>query len=70
MQKVLPRMHGARRRLEPVLRALGRFCLGTGKDESDPFGVAHAQARLPGSFAKTTRMFHALRANQFASFSD
>lgn len=70
LQKVLPRMHGARRRLEPVLRALARFCLRTDSDASDPFGTQAVHVRLPAAFAKTARMFHALKANQFASFSD
>ncbi len=70
MQKVLPRLHGARRRLEPVLRALAGYCLNADGDASDPFGAQNTRPRLPGSFAKTARMFHALRANQFASFSD
>jgi MoxR-like ATPase len=74
LQKVLPRLHGARRRLQPVLQRLGAFFLSLERDQerADALDLASSklQPAMPRSFAKTLRMLRALRANQFASFSD
>jgi 5-methylcytosine-specific restriction protein B len=79
MQKVLPRLHGSRRRLEPVLARLGRFCTDLEvSDRStidhtlayDPLLATGAAPRLLRSHGKIRRMFQALLANQFASFND
>ena len=80
MQKVLPRLHGSRRKLEPVLCDVGRFCFdmsqaadgSAGSPQFDPvaplpIGTSPA---LPRSFDKVRRMTMSLRANQFASFTD
>ncbi|GEM_PF-1254397 len=72
VQKVLPRLHGARRRLEPVLCAVARFAFDgevSGDEVFDPEKVAGA-ARLPRSFDKLLRMTVKVRANQFASFAE
>lgn len=76
-QKVLPRLHGARRRLEPILRALGRFCwdlayapAAPAANPFDPEAPGDGQPRLPLSFHKVRRMFRSLRANQFTSFTE
>ena len=78
MQKVLPRLHGSRRRLELPLLALAHFCAGlpdaVESDERLPtIGVETAPAggsRLPLSYEKVMRMLRSLRANQFASFTE
>lgn len=80
MQKVLPRLHGNRRRLESTLCALGTFCLTLEYDmEADQIKRFNAldEARnkkeepiLPVSFDKVKRMLRNLRANQFASFTE
>jgi 5-methylcytosine-specific restriction enzyme B len=75
MQKVLPKLHGSRRRLEPTLSALGRFCfdLGAVNDQSsqfDPVAATAVAPRLPISFEKVRRMTLSLRANQFVSFTE
>jgi 5-methylcytosine-specific restriction protein B len=80
MQKVLPRLHGSRRRLEPILCALGKFCfdltveLGvhTGEVGSrfNPLASHEGEPRLPISFDKIRRMTRSLRANQFVSFTE
>jgi hypothetical protein len=66
--KILPRIHGSRRRVQPVLERLNQFTV-------DPFGALNADAgggdvRLPLTHAKVRRMLTALQANQFVSFSD
>jgi 5-methylcytosine-specific restriction protein B len=80
IQKVLPRLHGSRRRLEPALCALGQFCfdltvdLGAhtreGGSRFDPLAAHEEEARLPISFDKIRRMTRSLRANQFVSFTE
>ncbi|CAN5643950.1 hypothetical protein BH11ACT6_BH11ACT6_16320 [soil metagenome] len=59
MQKVLPKVHGSRRRVEPVLAALEALALGAG---STP--------RLPVTHSKIVRMIDSVRANQFVSFAE
>ncbi len=80
MQKILPRLHGSRRRLEPVMRAVGKFCWdleptpdeSDGADGFDPAddGLDTEHAALPRSFDKVARMTRRLRANQFVSFTE
>jgi hypothetical protein len=59
MQKVLPKVHGSRRRVEPVLAALGALALGAGP-----------APRLPITHSKIVRMTESVRANQFVSFAE
>jgi 5-methylcytosine-specific restriction protein B len=78
MQKVLPRLHGSRRRLELPLLALAQFCRdlpdAPATDEKLPSlqveQLADAAAKLPKSYDKLCRMLRNLRANQFASFTE
>jgi 5-methylcytosine-specific restriction enzyme B len=78
MQKVLPRLHGSRRRLELPLLALAQFCRDLPEvvavDEKlpllNPEVVIDTAAKLPTSHAKIGRMLRNLRANQFASFTE
>jgi 5-methylcytosine-specific restriction enzyme B len=75
IQKVLPKLHGSRRRLEPTLSALGRFCFDLQAVEAhasqfDPVAATPVDPRLPASFEKIRRMTLSLRANQFASFTE
>jgi 5-methylcytosine-specific restriction protein B len=68
MQKLLPRLHGSRRRLETVLRALMSW---SGLDEAAQAGEPGDQPpRLPRTAAKLQRMFASLQANQFVSFTE
>lgn len=76
-QKVLPRLHGSRRRLEPLLRALGRFCYDLSYEPGDTatanFDPEAPQERMPQlaqSYHKVRRMFRSLRVNQFTSFTE
>ncbi len=80
LQKILPRIHGARKRVEASLCALGQFCqdlsykAGTASSGSqvafDPTRADLAPAVLPLSFDKVRRMVRTVRANQFTSFTD
>ncbi len=60
LTKLLPRVHGARRRIEPVLKDLRDVCVAGETDQSS--------ARLPRSLAKIDRMRDAVAHDQFVSF--
>jgi 5-methylcytosine-specific restriction enzyme B len=73
LQKVLPRLHGSRRKLESVLQSIGGFAFDFSEPTAVPFDVLASRdqaAVLPGSFAKLQRMMRSLQMNQFASFTD
>ncbi len=79
MQKVLPRLHGSRRRLELTLCAVGRFCHdlsyveGDQRDAVSRFSETQqspSAAQLAISYDKVSRMVSNLRANQFVSFTE
>lgn len=82
LQKILPRLHGTRKRLEPTLCALGQYCHDlTYKVESVMDGSAPTRFNplippagstplLYRSFQKIRRMTRGLRANQFTSFTE
>jgi 5-methylcytosine-specific restriction protein B len=80
LQKILPRLHGSRRRLESTLCALAVFCRDLSynpevglKDSparfDSPVGSESPQ-RLPRSYDKLARMIGLLRTNQFVSFTE
>ena len=80
LQKVLPRLHGSRRRLEATLCALGLFCRDLSydaqagiKDAPSRFSAPEgstASPSLPRSYDKVARMIAILRSNQFVSFTE
>jgi 5-methylcytosine-specific restriction protein B len=76
MQKLLPKLHGSRRKLCPVLEILGSFCV-TGdvkivKDvfEKLDFDYNGANVLYPLSLEKIARMYRGAIDNGFASFAE
>ena len=76
MQKLLPKLHGSRRKLCPVLETLASFCI-TGdikivKDvfEKDDFDFNSTQVMYPLSLEKIARMYRGAIDNGFASFAE
>jgi 5-methylcytosine-specific restriction protein B len=72
LQKVLPKLHGSKRRLEALLLRLTGFC-ATGvvpaKDASYPEDLtAVGIVKYPLSRAKLVKMIEAVRRDQFVSF--
>lgn len=75
MQKLLPKIYGSRRKLEPVLKALGRRCLvnpdllddylAGKKDLSGPQAVHY-----PAALEKIRRIYRNLIDHGFASFAE
>jgi 5-methylcytosine-specific restriction protein B len=77
MQKILPRIHGSRQRMEAPLCALASACLDAREAASvaegrrfDPLGELPENLRLPLSYSKIRRMVRSLRTNQFTSFME
>lgn len=78
LQKILPRLHGSRRKLELALCALAAECVGATQDKNgvgegtrfDPLAESTFHARMPLSLTKIQRMVRSLRLNQFTSFSE
>ncbi|MBN1118770.1 MAG: hypothetical protein JXA77_16280 [Bacteroidales bacterium] len=78
MQKLLPKLHGSRRKLCPVLITLGSFCVDNAKIENIEKGVFLAEdfdfesdgVIFPISLEKITRMYKGAIENGFASYAE
>lgn len=76
MQKLLPKLHGSRRKLCPVLETLGSFCISGDikiiKDvfEKTDFDFNGVNVLYPLSLEKITRMYRGAIDNGFASFAE
>jgi len=74
-QKLLPKLHGSRRKLEKVLFKLGDLCYTETAGESEnlfkrPETIEVEKARYPISFEKIVRMHKGLVENGFTSFAE
>ncbi|MBI5278942.1 MAG: DUF3578 domain-containing protein [Burkholderiales bacterium] len=75
LQKILPRLHGSRRKLEGPLTSLASFCRVLpsegGQEGSESAGASpNVTPRLQASTRKIERMMESLRTNQFVSFAE
>ncbi|MCK9450266.1 MAG: hypothetical protein M0Q90_01075 [Bacteroidales bacterium] len=76
IQKLLPKLHGSRRKLCPVLETLGSFCINNEvkiiKDvfEKTDFDINGGNVLYPLSLEKITRMYRGAIDNGFASFAE
>lgn len=76
MQKLLPKLHGSRRKLSPILETLGSFCVKADfkvvKDvfEKDNFDYSNENVLYPLSLEKIARMYKGAVENGFASFAE
>tara|TARA_R100001143_G_scaffold63593_1_gene73136 strand:+ start:44152 stop:46665 length:2514 start_codon:yes stop_codon:yes gene_type:complete len=74
-QKLLPKLHGSRRKLEKVLFKLGDLCYSGTAGECENLFKKHEsividKARYPISFEKIVRMHKGLVENGFTSFAE
>lgn len=77
LQKLLPKLHGSRRKLEPVFEELIKLCLKDGA-ETKEFKTGKAQVdtsdktivKYPLSLEKIVRMYNNLIHNGFTSFAE
>ena len=76
MHKLLPKLHGSRRKLCPALEILGSFCVTTNisiiKDvfEKTDFNYNDINVLYPLSLEKIARMYRGAIDNGFASFAE
>lgn len=76
MQKLLPKLHGSRRKLSPVLEILGGFCVEKSVNVvKDVFGkedfvYSNEKVLYPMSLEKIVRMYKGAIDNGFASFAE
>jgi 5-methylcytosine-specific restriction enzyme B len=74
IQKLLPKLHGSRRKLVPVLIALGNLCVIDSKDiEKNVFitkSINPENTKFPLSLEKIVRMYQSAIDNGFASFAE
>ncbi len=66
LQMILPRIHGSRPRVEPLLIALETYCTTTEAGDA----AMPSTPSLPFSLSKVQRMLRIVRANQFVSFTE
>lgn len=70
VQKLLPKLHGSRKKLDPVLKQLWKLCF-TGADTELPITDENAKkAKFRESADKIWRMFESANANGFTSFAE
>lgn len=78
MQKLLPKLHGSRRKLCPVLITLGSFCVDKEKIENiekdvlsnDSFNFETNSVIFPISLEKISRMYRGAVENGFTSYAE
>lgn len=76
MQKLLPKLHGSRRKLSPVLIKLGGFCVNSEINvekqvfEKEDFNYKTSGIKYPLSLEKITRMYKGAVDNGFTSFAE
>ena len=70
VQKLLPKLHGSRKKLDPVLKQLWKLCF-TGAESELPITYENAKkAKFKDSADKIWRMFESANANGFTSFAE
>jgi 5-methylcytosine-specific restriction protein B len=75
MQKLLPKLHGSRRKLTPILETLGSFCVKDSKIVLDKFrkedfDFTNEEILYPLSLEKIARMYKGAIDNGFASYAE
>jgi 5-methylcytosine-specific restriction protein B len=76
MQKLLPKVHGSRRKLEPILKTLAKLCLKEEKNLEDflsakkEINFEDDNVKYPLSLEKIVRMNQSLLNNGFTSYAE
>ena len=70
VQKLLPKLHGSRKKLEPVLHALWKLCFDGANGEMGITKELVSTAKFPNAADKIQRMYEAAYANGFTSFAE
>lgn len=71
VQKLLPKVHGSKRKLEPILKSLAELCLKEGHKFDDYLkSQSEGIVKYPISLNKIIRMYDNLLSNGFTSYAE
>jgi 5-methylcytosine-specific restriction protein B len=70
LQKLLPKLHGSRKKLVPVLSSMWKLCLNDGVTKEIDAEFSATDFKYPESAEKIQRMYHAVVDNGFTSFAE
>lgn len=70
LQKLLPKLHGSRKKLVPVLTSMWKLCLNDVVTKEIDAEFSAADFKYPESAEKIQRMYHAVVDNGFTSFAE
>jgi hypothetical protein len=70
MQKLLPKLHGSRNKLENILMTLGRLCLVDQEKLAFQEGEIGEDIKYPLSYEKLNRMYKRVRDDGFTSYAE
>ena len=70
VQKLLPKLHGSRKKLDPVLKQLWRLCFDGAESELPITDENAKKAKFKESADKIWRMYESAIANGFTSFAE
>ncbi|MBQ3739355.1 MAG: hypothetical protein II862_10305 [Bacteroidales bacterium] len=70
LQKLLPKLHGSRKKLVPVLTSLWKLCLNDGVTKEIDAEFSATDFKYPESAEKIQRMYNAVVDNGFTSFAE
>ena len=70
LQKLLPKLHGSRKKLVPVLTSMWQLCLKDGITKEIDAEFNATDFKYPESAEKIQRMYHAVVDNGFTSFAE
>ena len=70
VQKLLPKLHGSRKKLDPVLKQLWRLCFDGAESDSQIAYENAKNAKFKESADKIWRMYESASANGFTSFAE
>ena len=70
LQKLLPKLHGSRKKLVPVLTSMWQLCLKDGVSKEIDVEFNATDFKYPESAEKIQRMYRAVVDNGFTSFAE
>lgn len=70
LQKLLPKLHGSRKKLVPVLTSMWKLCLNDGVTKEIDAEFSATDFKYPESAEKIQRMYKAVVDNGFTSFAE
>lgn len=70
LQKLLPKLHGSRKKLVPVLTSMWQLCLKDGVSKEIDVEFSAVDFKYPESAEKIQRMYRAVVDNGFTSFAE